>query len=159
MDPAIKKKALRKFTYGLYLVTTAHGDDRGAFTANWLVQCSFEPPMIAIAVEQDSHSLQVLRASGAFAVHVYAEGQRELAGQFGRATAKVGDKLAGIATRPGSTGAPLVEETVAALECRVTGELPAGDHVLFVAEIVDAHLFQEETPPLTMAQAGFRYSG
>ena len=116
MDPAIKKKALRKFTYGLYLVTTAHGDDRGAFTANWLVQCSFEPPMIAIAVEQDSHSLQVLRASGAFAVHVYAEGQREFAGQFGRANAKVGDKLAGIVTRPGSTGAPLVEETVAALE-------------------------------------------
>ena len=35
MDPAIKKKALRKFTYGLYLVTTAHGDDRGAFRELW----------------------------------------------------------------------------------------------------------------------------
>ena len=80
MDPAIKKKILRKFTYGLYIVTTAHGDDHGAFTANWLVQSSFEPPMITIAVEQDAHSRHVLEAGGVFAVHALRADQRELAG-------------------------------------------------------------------------------
>src|SRR5689334_1251634 len=98
MDPAIKKKVLRKFSYGLYLVTTAHEGEHGAFTANWLAQSSFEPPMLMIAVEQDAHSRQVLEASGVFAVHVLDTNQRDLAGQFGRATAKVGDKLAGYTT-------------------------------------------------------------
>ena len=55
MDPAIKKKTLRLFTYGLYVVTARTDDDTGAFTANWLGQTSFEPPMIAIAMEQDAH--------------------------------------------------------------------------------------------------------
>lgn len=159
MDPAIKKKVLRKFTYGLYVVTTAHGDDHGAFTANWLVQSSFEPPMITIAVEHAAHSRQVLEAGGVFAVHVLRADQRELAGQFGRATAKVGDKLADYPTHPGSTGCPLLEDTLGAIECRVVGQLPSGDHILFVAEVVDAHEFQPDGDPLTMAAAGFRYSG
>jgi flavin reductase (DIM6/NTAB) family NADH-FMN oxidoreductase RutF len=85
MDPAIKKKTLRLFTYGLYVVTTRTGDDTGAFTANWVVQASFEPPMLAVAMEQDAHSLGVVRAAGSFAVNVLESGQRELAGQFGRA--------------------------------------------------------------------------
>ncbi|MGI8589058.1 MAG: flavin reductase family protein [Chloroflexia bacterium] len=158
MDPAIKKKSLRLFTYDLYIVTARSGEDRGAFTANWLMQASFEPPMIAIAVEHDAHSLGVLRAAGAFAVNILESGQRELAGQFGRSHAKVGDKLAGYQTKPGSTGAPLLDQALGALECRVVSESPCGDHVLFVAEVVDAHLWREGTP-LTMAEAGFRYSG
>ena len=159
MDPAIKKKVLRKFSYGLYLVTTGGREDHGAFTANWLVQSSFEPPLLMIAVEQDAHSLGVLRQSGVFAVHIFAAGQRELAGHFGRNTAKVGDKLAGHAARPGTTGAPLLEDTIGAVECRVVGEMPSGDHIVFVGEVVDAHLFREDGEPLTMAMAGFRYSG
>ncbi len=158
MDPAIKKKTLRLFTYGLYIVTAQSGEDRSAFTANWLMQASFEPPMIAIAVEQDAHSLGVLRAAGAFAVHILDSGQRELAVEFGRSHAKVGDKLAGYQTEPGSTGAPMLAEALAALECRIVSETPSGDHRLFVAEVVDAH-FRREGTPLTMAEAGFRYSG
>ena len=159
MDPAIKKKSLRLFTYGLYVVTAQAGEDTGAFTANWLVQSSFEPPMLAIAVEQDAHSLAVLRAAGAFAVHVLPSGAREFAGAFGRAYVKVGDKLAGHVTTPGSTGAPLLsDDALAAVECRIVTETPSGDHVLFLAEVVDAH-FWREGAPLTMAEAGFRYSG
>ncbi|HUS15095.1 MAG TPA: flavin reductase family protein, partial [Chloroflexia bacterium] len=157
-DPAVKKKSLRLFTTGMYLVTAGTSDEHGAFTANWITQSAFEPPMIAIAVEQDAHSLSVIRAAGAFAVHVLESGQRELAGQFGRSHAKVGNKLAGYAWRPGSTGAPLVDLALAAIECRVVSETPSGDHVLILAEVVDAHLWREGTP-LTMAEAGFRYSG
>src|SRR5436309_9082777 len=108
MDPAIKKKSLRLFTYGLYIVTTRTAEDSGAFLANWVFQCSFEPPLLAIAVEQDAHSLEVLRAAGSFAVNVLQSGQRELAGEFGRHYAKVGDKLAGHTWEPGSSGAPLL---------------------------------------------------
>src|SRR6478752_4645299 len=69
MDPAIAKQVLRLFTYGMYIVTTASEDgDVGAFTADWVMQVSFEPRMLAVSVEQDAHSFGVLRRSGVFAV-------------------------------------------------------------------------------------------
>src|SRR5437867_11775015 len=126
------------FTYCMYVVTTSDGDDVGAFTADWLTQVSFEPKLIALSVEQDAHSLGVLRKSRVFAVNVLETGQRELAGQFGRATAKVGNKLQSYPYTRGSTGSPLLAEALGAIECRVVHEHPAGDHVLLVGVVVDA---------------------
>jgi flavin reductase (DIM6/NTAB) family NADH-FMN oxidoreductase RutF len=159
MDTAIAKKTLRMFTYGLYIVTTASEDgDTGAFTADWITQVSFEPRMLALSVENNAHSLGVIRKSGVFAVNVLESGQRDLAAQFGRETAKVGNKLEGYEYDRGSTGSPLLREALGAVECRVVSELPAGDHILFLAEVVDAHL-NREGEPYTMKEAGFRYSG
>ncbi len=158
MDNAIAKKTLRMFSYGLYIITTAADGDVGAFTANWVGQVAFEPRMIAISVENNAHALDVIRRSGVFAVNILEQGQRELAGRFGRATAKVGNKLEGYTYSAGSTGSPILSETLGSVECRVVLENPVGDHLLFVGEIVDAHL-NREGEPLTMRDAGFKYSG
>jgi hypothetical protein len=88
MDTALKKTVLRLFTYGLYAVTARHGDEVGLMTANWIVQSSFDPPMLALAAEADSRTRRLIEAGGAFAVNVYETGQRELAGQLGRTFAK-----------------------------------------------------------------------
>src|SRR5438105_10755822 len=122
MDPAIAKKVLRMFTYGMYIVTAASEDEIGGFTADWVFQVSFEPRMLAVSVEQDSFSLGLLRNSKAFAVNVLETGQRELAGRFGRATAKVGNKLEGYPYERGNTGSPLLAEALGAIECRVVHE-------------------------------------
>src|SRR6476660_3167559 len=122
LDSPTAKKVLRMFTYGMYVVTTSDGEDVGAFTADWLNQVSFEPRLIALSVEQDAHSLGVIRKRGVFAVNVLETGQRELAGQFGRATAKVGNKLEGYVYDKGSTGSPLLTEALGSVECRVLSE-------------------------------------
>ncbi|MFL5734962.1 MAG: flavin reductase family protein [Chloroflexia bacterium] len=158
MDDAIAKKVLRMFTYGMYVVTTASGEEAGAFTADWVTQVSFEPRILALSVEQDAFSLGVLRKSGVFAVNVLETGQRELAGRFGRSTAKVGNKLEAYPYTEGSTGSPLLAEALGAVECRIVHEHPAGDHILFLGEVVDAHL-NREGEPLTMKETGFRYFG
>jgi flavin reductase (DIM6/NTAB) family NADH-FMN oxidoreductase RutF len=159
LDNAVAKKALRLFTYGLYIATTAaENGDTGAMTVNWTGQVSFEPRMLSLAVENDAHFLDVIRRSGVFAINVLESGQRELAGQFGRSTAKVGNKLQGYSYTPGTTGSPLLEEALASVECRVVHEQPAGDHTLFLGEVVDAHV-NREGDPLTLKETGFRYSG
>lgn len=150
---------LRQLTYGLYAVTVCHGAEVNAFTANWLTQVSFEPPMLAVSVENDSHSIALIDASGVFAVNVYAEGQRELAGRLGKSLARAPEKLAGVAYRTGPTGCPILLDALGALECRVTGRLPAGDSTVFVAEVVGAELPRTDGVPLTMQAAGFRHSG
>ena len=159
MDTALKKTVLRLFTYGLYTVTARHGDEVSAMTANWLTQSSFDPPMIALAVESDSHTRQVIEASGAFAVNVYETGQRELAGQLGKTWAKHPEKFDSLPTRPGPvTGSPLLDTALGWVECKVVGSTPSGDHILFVAEVVEVGLSREGTP-LTLKETGFKYAG
>ena len=159
MDPAIKKSVLRLFTYGLYAVTARQGDEASGMTANWLVQTSFEPPLVTLAAEAGSHTRGLIEASGAFAVNVYAIGQRELAGSLGRTFAKHPDKLAGLKWTPGpATGSPLLADALGWVECRVQGSLASGDHQLFVAEVVEAGL-NRDGQPLTLKEAGFKYSG
>ena len=158
MDPQAKKSALRMVSYGLYVVTTATADDRAAFLCNWLTQCSFEPPLIVLAVENEAHSLKVMRAAGRFAVSVLETGQRELAGWYGRHSDKVGDKLANRGLQATPSGLPLLPEALAWWECSIITITPAGDHQLVMAEVIDAAAIREGTP-LQLKETGFRYAG
>ena len=159
MDPEVKKKVLRWFTYGLHAVTAAAADETAMMTANFIAQSAFTPPHLMLAVEVDSKTHRVIEASRAFAVNVYDAGQRELAGQLGRHSAKQPQKAEGVVWRPGpETGSPILEGCLGWLECRVSGSLPSGDHTVYVAEVVEAGV-NGEGAPLTMAESGFRHSG
>lgn len=158
MDPAIKKQALRMFTYGLYAVSCIEGDEVNAFTANWLTQVSFDPPLLAVSVENSSKSLPMIQRSGKFAVNVLRAGQRGLAGTLGKSALKNPDKLATIAYDIQNDGYLVLREALSWVGCEVRQTFPAGDSTLVIAEVVDAGII-EEGQPLTMAEAGFRHAG
>lgn len=159
MDTATKKTVLRLFTYGLYAVTAKHGDDLSAMAVNWITQSSFDPPLLALAVEADSHSRTVIEKAGAFAVNILESGSREFAGGLGRTFAKHPEKIQGLATRSGPvTGSPLLNDALAWVECKVISQTPSGDHVLLIAEVVEAGV-NKEGIPLTLKETGFKYAG
>lgn len=160
MDAAAKKTVLRMFTYGLFAVTAKEGESGGhGILANWIGQISFEPPMLAFACEPDSHLRRLIDMYGTFAVNVLESGQRELAGTLGKSFAKHPGKFADVKWRPGPlTGSPIMEAGLGWLECRVIDERPAGDHILYVAEVVEAGV-QREGMPLTLKETGFKYFG
>jgi flavin reductase (DIM6/NTAB) family NADH-FMN oxidoreductase RutF len=158
LDPAARKAVLRQFTYGLYAVSVAAAGEVNAFTANWLTQVSFDPPLVAVSVENDSRSIGLIRASGVFAVNVYDANSRELAGWLGKRWRNVPDKLTRVPYRPGVTGCPILLDALGVLECRVVSSQSAGDSTLFVAEVVRAEVLRPGAP-LTMEAAGFRHSG
>lgn len=159
MDPNAKKQVLRSFTYGLYAITVNDGDQPHGMVANWVTQAAFEPPMVVVAMERESRTLALAEQTQVFGVNVLASGQRELAGQLGRSSAKRPDKMVGIRTHPGpETAVALLDEALGWLECRVVGTLPAGDHVLVLGVVVEAGV-EREGQPLTLAETGFRYSG
>ena len=160
MDPIAKKTVLRQFTYGLYAVTAAHDGERGIFTANWLSQASFEPPLVMVSVELASSTLPLIRGSGRFAVCPLADGQRDLAGALGRPKARVGDKFAAydLETLATEHGVPVLASALGYVVCAVTGEIPAGDSVVVVGEVVEARVLADGEP-LTMRAAGFRHAG
>jgi flavin reductase (DIM6/NTAB) family NADH-FMN oxidoreductase RutF len=63
----------------------------------------------------------------------------------------------GLATRPTPTGLPVVEEALAWFECRVRSEHAAGDHVLFLGEVVAGELLREGDPHVHLRKNGLAY--
>jgi flavin reductase (DIM6/NTAB) family NADH-FMN oxidoreductase RutF len=159
MDEAAKKTSLRMIPYGLFVVTTRHGDDVGAATINWLTQVSFQPPLVALGLKGDSATLAHARGSGRFAVNVLGSGQKDVAFAFFKPTAFEDGRLNGYEIESGaSTGAPLLLDAPAWFECRLTDVVDRGDHHVVVAEVIEAGV-RRESPPLTLAECGVFYGG
>ena len=158
MDDAAKKDALRLFTYGLYAITCGDDQQRNAFTANWVSQVSFDPPLVVLSIENDSVSLPIIRETWLFAVNVYSADQRDLAGMLGKSFSKHPEKLATLSFGEGETGCPVLLECAAYVEGRIQGEMPAGDSTLLLAQVVGAAVLRR-AEPLTMLAAGFRHAG
>lgn len=158
MDEAVKKSVLRLFTYGLYAVTVRDGDRVNAFTANWLSQVSFTPPLVVVSVENAGSSIQLIRNSGEFAICVLDAGQRAIAAQLGKPLARAPEKLDGLEIVSGPGGFPILGAALGAVLCRVQSEMLAGDSTVFLGEVVDAVQFRDGEP-LSMRAAGFRHAG
>ena len=158
MDVNLKKQVLRTFTYGLYAVGCANEGEVNIFTANWLTQVSFDPPLIAVSVENASKSLPMILRSRKFTVNVLRSGGRELAGKLGKSALRQPDKLAGVGYDIGANGCPILHDALAWVACSVLHTTEAGDSTLIVADVVDVGMLSEGQA-LTMAEAGFRHAG
>src|SRR5437763_10311556 len=113
MDVNLKEQVLRTFTYGLYAVGCANEGEVNIFTANWLTQVSFDPPLIAVSVENASKSLPMILRSRKFTVNVLRSGDRELAGKLGKSAIQHPEKLSGIEYDLGANGCPILREALA----------------------------------------------
>lgn len=160
MDAAAKQTVLQRFPYGLYIVTVAAGGEEHGMTANWVTQAAFEPAMIAIAVENTSKTIGMIRDAHYFGVSLLTAGQRDLAGKLGRASDQAPNKLKGIKTKPAPVSkTPVLADALGWVECRVIASLPAGDHTLVLGEVVGAGVESPDAQALTLQEAGFKYSG
>jgi flavin reductase (DIM6/NTAB) family NADH-FMN oxidoreductase RutF len=141
----------RRLTAGVYVVGVADGGRRNAFTAAWLTQVSFDPLLLALSVNPGHASFPLLVGGGGFAVSVLSRDQLDLARHFGTRSGRETDKLAGISWRAGRTGAPILAEALAYLECRLTGRIPAGDHEIVIARPVAGEILRPDATTLTYA--------
>jgi len=144
----------RRLTNGVYVVTAAHDDVQDGFTAAWLTQVSFEPLLVALSVNPGNATWTLIDQSGRFAVNVLASGQLETARHFGLQSGRERDKLAGVSTRDLTGGAVVLADGVAWLDCRVQQSVPAGDHVVVIAQVVGGDLVNPGATPLRYAETG-----
>jgi flavin reductase (DIM6/NTAB) family NADH-FMN oxidoreductase RutF/pterin-4a-carbinolamine dehydratase len=158
-DAKTKESALRAITYGLVVVGSRAGDELNGMTANWLTQVSFDPCLVAVSVENDAHTADLLHRGGVFSVNIVPAGREDLVERFVKPQRRVADKLGDVPFHEGgATGTPLLDEATAAFECRVVAVHAAGDHTLFVGEVVGAAL-PAPGEALTLAALGWHYGG
>jgi flavin reductase (DIM6/NTAB) family NADH-FMN oxidoreductase RutF len=156
MPAEAAKPALEQISYGLYVVGSKDGDEVNGMTANWLTQVSFEPRMVALALEATSHTLANVRASRVFSVNVIDEKDTRLIEQFVEPQQRAGNKLGGVAFRTEQTGCPILEEALLWFECEVDQFVTTGDHELAIARVVHGGE-NREGEPLTLRAMGWSY--
>jgi flavin reductase (DIM6/NTAB) family NADH-FMN oxidoreductase RutF len=136
-DPVSAQRALRdvlgRFATGVTVVTTTHRDRAVGLTVNSLTSVSLRPPLVLWCLNRASSNRMAFTVADHFAVNVLAADQHALATRF----ASPGDRFARLAVEHGPHGLPLLSGTVATLVCRRDRIVPAGDHIVFVGEVID----------------------
>jgi flavin reductase (DIM6/NTAB) family NADH-FMN oxidoreductase RutF len=153
IDATEFRRVLGHFATGVAVATTRQrsGEPCG-LTINAFCSVSLRPPLVLICVEKDADSHACIRGSGIYAVNVLEEGRGEtLSRRF--ADWDVEEKLRGVAFRQEATGAAVLEDALAWVDCRVTAEDPGGDHTIFVGEVVAAGA--REGTPLLYYRGGY----
>jgi flavin reductase (DIM6/NTAB) family NADH-FMN oxidoreductase RutF len=144
----------RRLSLGVYVVGVAHGERRDAFTAAWVMQASFDPPLLALSMNPQNASSPLVHASGAFTVSVLKRGQLALAQRFGTRSGRDEDKLDGVRWQPGRSGAPVLSEALAYFDCELMESFPAGDHELVVGRVIGGRILDPDAVPLAYAETG-----
>jgi flavin reductase (DIM6/NTAB) family NADH-FMN oxidoreductase RutF len=129
-DPAQFRTVLGRFATGVTVITTAAGSgERVGVTVNSFNTLSLDPPLILWSLALSAWSAELFRGADRFAVNILRADQAGVARQFARPGL---DKFAGVATREGLGGVPLIEDAVAHIECSVHQRHPGGDHDLYI---------------------------
>ncbi|MEU1002665.1 flavin reductase family protein [Streptomyces tibetensis] len=133
--PDLLRSVFRRHAAGVAVITARGEAGPVGFTATSLTSLSAEPPLLSFGVGTGASSWPAIATADHVGVHILGEHQQELAATFSRSGA---DRF-GPPTdwREGPEGVPLLDGVLAWLVGRVVARVPAGDHRLVIAEVVD----------------------
>ncbi len=129
--------------HGVYVISTRLGEKVNAMTAAWVGRASFEPPLVTVAVGKTRYTHDMIKGSGVFAVNVLGADNIATGKRFGLKSGRKTDKFAGVEYDAGTTGSPILRDCIAWMDCRVVSHHDAGDHTLFIGEVMDAGVLRE----------------
>jgi flavin reductase (DIM6/NTAB) family NADH-FMN oxidoreductase RutF len=155
MSEADIKKAIGKLAYGVNVVTVGRGGVENGLTISWLSQVSFSPAMVMIAVDNKHYSVEFLDSTQNFTVNILGESQSAIAAHFAKPSMSDRGKLDDIATQQAPSGAAVLSEAVAYLDCEVTQRVVAGDHTLYIGTVTDGAVINDA--PVMTSVNGMHY--
>jgi len=158
----LRRRVLWRMPSGLYVIGSRHGDEHNLMTANWVGQVSFDPKLVAVSIEKAALTHRLIREGRDFTVNLIDRDDRAIVRRFTKPVeVDLGAQtLNGFRFHTGRTGAPILDQAVAYLDCEVRNDVDVGSHTLFLGEVVDS-AFQksEDTEVLRMEDTRMNYGG
>ena len=155
IDPTQFKQAMRRLAGAVSVITVGTGEDRTGFTATSVTSLSAEPPRLLISVNRESSSYPIIKDYQTFGVNLLASEQEPIADRFaGRKGEKGVARFAGAHWKTLVTGAPLLQNALAAIDCRVEEIIERHSHAIIIGSIeaVDLGLISD---PLLYWSGGY----
>lgn len=151
-------RAIGRIASGVFVVTMGNENERDGLLATWINQTSFEPPMVAVAVNKGRHIMSRLTPGTVFAVNVLSKKNKTAYKNFVQPYTEGLDRFLGVKLLPGVCGAPVLAESVAYLLCQVRHIADGGDHNLVIAETLEGDVLNpEDEPMIHLRKNGFQY--
>jgi flavin reductase (DIM6/NTAB) family NADH-FMN oxidoreductase RutF len=156
----LRRRVLWTMPSGLYVLGSRAGERRNGMTINWVTQVSFDPKLVAVGVEKSAVTHELVSEGGVFAVNLVSREDRAIVRKFTKPVEVEGSTLNGFPFHDGVTGAPILDQAPAYVDCEVRQAVDVGNHTLFIGEVVDAG-FQadEDTEVLRMEDTRMNYGG
>ena len=150
VDEGHFKEVLGHFATGVTVVTAMEEGQPVGFTCQAFTSLSLDPPMVALAPAKTSTSWPRIAKAGAFCVNILSDRQEALCRTF---AVSGGDKFQGVGWHVGAAGTPVLEGSLAWIECRLGVIHEAGDHELVVGRVLALGVGQGS--PLLFYRGGF----
>lgn len=160
-NPEIVNTVLWSIPNVLCLVGSAVEGEWNGMTASWVTQVSMSPVLVAVSVDATSVTHRLIEGGRVFSVNLWNREDTRTFVKFSKRAEQGERSLNGRPVRVGVTGAPIFEEAVAYLDCRLHTAVPLGSHTLFIGEVVDCgfHDGGEGVPVARMEDTRMKYGG
>ncbi len=144
----MNKKAFYTISYGIYIVSSGKEGKFNGQIANTVFQVTSEPPTVAVSINKQNYTHELITGSGKFTVSTLdEEAPMTMIGRFGFKSGKELDKFEGLEVRTGVTGIPVVtEHAVAFLEAETIGSLDCGTHTIFLGHVIESDMLNSAAP-------------
>ena len=150
-------RALGRIPSGLFIVATLRDGRPVGFLGSFVMQMGFAPPIVCVGIGKERAQLADIRDSGRFALSILDPKSRARMAPFLRRPSDSESPFDGIPLLSTRSGAPILADALAWVECRVSGEHATGDHVVFFGEVTDGALLREGEPSTHLRKNGLDY--
>lgn len=158
IDPGTFRRALGRFATGVCVVTARLGPADHAMTVNAFTSVSLDPLLVLVCVENEARFYDAVLDAGSWAVSILDASARPIADWLATRGRPLEGQLDQVPHRRGPiTGAALLDQASAWLECRTWATYPGGDHLLLVGEVVGAELGPDDTGALLYHRSAYQH--
>jgi flavin reductase (DIM6/NTAB) family NADH-FMN oxidoreductase RutF len=168
-----EERAMLAMSYGVHVIGShSRSGELNAMLADWVMQVSFKPRLVAVAIENDARTLRFIRETQVFSVNMLHEldgmeiarrvvmpsEARKVRGRSEEAASQVIDKLAGISYVLHENGCPLLNDALGWYTCDAEQFIPTGDHTIVVGRVTSGDVIRTGEM-LIERELGWEYAG
>ena len=159
LDDELLNRVTWKIPNALALVGSRAGDEWNGMTTSWITQVAQAPVLIGIGVDTAAVTHRLIADGGSFTVNLWDSENTRPFVKFSKPATYADGALNGRPVTTATTGAPVFTEAIAWLDCEVRQHLDLGTHTLFIGELVDAAINDDDQRAAAMSDTRMKYGG
>jgi len=148
-DQGELRNILGNFATGVTVVTLGPDDFDHGMTVNAFSSVSLEPPLVLFCADVETNCHDLVPQAEHYAVNILSEQQEWISDRFAGEHHNMDDPFEDVPVSTAETGAPIIDDTLAYLDCSLHGSVEAGDHTIYIGRVEDAELRNNDSHPLT----------